>query len=113
MILRFARTAKELKAAANSGSISSLKRLYPHDAELVLQALYVLANARNLSEVLNFKTFRPHPLTGDKQDQFSMSVGGRKRLIVKTLDSNGKPTKSINLNSEHGLIVEVNEHYGD
>ena len=78
-----------------------------------MMALQVLRQAKNLNEVMTFAMFRPHPLQGGDRDTFSMSVGGRKRLIVKTLDKNGKVMKRVDFSSTYGLIVEVSEHYGD
>lgn len=113
MILRFAKTAKELKAAVNADSPQLLSRLYPQQADRIFAALNVLKSARTLSDVMSFRMFCPHALRGDKKALFSMSVGDRKRLILRTLDQHGVPTKSVDFSSEHGLIVEVSEHYGD
>ena len=113
MTLRFANTAKELKVAANAGSFQPLKTLYGSSAELIYEALLILLQADNLNDVMFFQKFRPHALKGESKGKFSMSVGGRKRLIVMTRDSKGKTTKEIDFSASYGLIVEVSEHYGD
>lgn len=114
MDLKFGNAAKELRNAVNRGDLRALVCMYKAEhVELILSALEILRAARNLNDVMLFHQFRPHALTGDKADIFSMSVGGRKRLIVKTLGANGKPTKRVDFTSGYGLIVEVSEHYGD
>lgn len=113
MVLKFGKSAKELREAANSQDARALKRLYPQNADQILMALQVLKAARTLNDVMSFTMFRPHTLNGDDKDIFSMTVGGRKRLIVKTLDAEGRTTKKIDFSSKYGLIVEVSEHYGD
>ena len=113
MDLKFGRNAKALKEAVNSEDSSLLLRLYPQNADMIMMALQVLKVARNLNEVMGFSMFRPHALGGDKKEIFSMTVGGRKRLIIKTLDKNGKVMKRVDFSSTYGLVVEVSEHYGD
>ncbi len=111
MILQFGRSAKLLRDAVNSGNEEELYRLYPEHAEKILNALNLLSQAANLNEVMPFKMFRPHVIASE--NIFSMTVGGRKRLIVRTLGKDGKPTKKIDFHTNYGLIVEVSEHYGD
>lgn len=113
MDLKFGRDAKALREAVNNDDSSLLLRLYPQSADMILLALQVLRAAKNLNEVMGFTVFRPHALGGDKKELFSMTVGGRKRLIIKTLDVNGKITKRVDFSSTYGLVVEVSEHYGD
>ena len=113
MDLKFGKSAKKLRDAVNSEDSSLLLRLYPQNAELIMMALQVLKQAKNLNEVMTFAMFRPHALQGGDRDIFSMSVGERKRLIVKTLDKNGKVMKRVDFSSTYGLVVEVSEHYGD
>lgn len=113
MDLKFGRDAKALREAVNNDDSSLLLRLYPQSADMILLALQVLRAAKNLNEVMGFTVFRPHVLGGDKKELFSMTVGGRKRLIIKTLDVNGKITKRVDFSSTYGLVVEVSEHYGD
>ena len=113
MILKFGKSAKELRDAANSQDLRALRRLYPQNADQIMMSLQVLKAARTLNDVMAFSMFRPHALKGDDRDIFSVSVGGRKRLVIKTLDVNGKVMKKVDFSSEHGLIVEVSEHYGD
>ncbi len=113
MILRFTSAAKELKKAAGATSLQPLQRLYPQNAEQIYNALVLLSRVQNLAEVLPFRMYRPHELKGDEKGFFSLTVGGRKRLIVRTLGADGKATREIDYESEYGLIVEVSEHYGD
>ena len=113
MDLKFGKSAKELRDAVNSEDSSLLLRLYPQNAKMIMMALQVLRQARNLNEVMPFAMFRPHALQGGDRDIFSMSVGGRKRLIIKTLNKDGKVTKKVDFSSTYGLVVEVSEHYGD
>ncbi len=113
MNLKFGRSAKALRDAVNSNNADLLLRLFPQNADMIMMALQVLRSAKNLNDVMSFAAFRPHVLHGENKDTFSMSVGERKRLIVKTLDEYGKVTKRIDFSSTNGLIVEVSEHYGD
>ena len=113
MDLKFGRSAKTLRDAVNNEDSSLLLRLYPQNAEMIMMALQILHNAKNLNEVMPFSMFRPHTLQGGDKDIFSMSVGGRKRLIIKTLDKSGRVTKKVDFSSTYGLVVEVSEHYGD
>ena len=113
MDLKFGKNAKALREAANSEDSTLLLRLYPQNAEMIMLALQVLRAARNLNDVMAFSVFRPHALLKDKKDIFSKSVGGRKRLIIKTLDRDGKVMKRVDFSSTYGLVVKVSEHYGD
>ena len=113
MDLKFGRDAKALREAVNNEDSTLLRRLYPQNADMIMMALEVLKAAKNLNEVMGFAMFRPHALKDDKKAIFSMTVGGRKRLIIKTLDEDGKITKRVDFSSTYGLVVEVSEHYGD
>ena len=113
MDLKFGKNAKALRDAVNSEDESLLRRLYPQNAEMIMLALQAIRAARNLNDVMAYSMFRPHALGADKKDIFSMSVGGRKRLIIKTLDKDGKVMKRVDFSSTCGLVVEVSEHYGD
>lgn len=112
MVLRFSSKAKKLKAAWEKSDYSALVRLYDQEsAEYIADALDLLNSSKNLNDVMHFKQFRPH--TKDNGTLFSLSLNGRKRLTIKTLDANGNPTKKIDFSSTNGLILEVTEHYGD
>ena len=112
MVLSFATSAKKLKKAWETNNYQILVEAYDKDtAECIEDALNVLNAARNLHDLLQFKYLRPHPI--DNNSIFSLSLHGRKRITLKTLDKNRKPTKHLDYSSEYGIILEVTEHYGE
>ncbi len=62
MDLKFGKSAKILRDAVNSKDSCLLLRLYPQNAEMIMMALQVLRQAKNLNEVMTFAMFRPHAL---------------------------------------------------
>lgn len=112
MVLSFATSAKKLKKAWETSDLKILVREYDQETALyIAKALNILKSAETLYDVMSYKSLRPHEI--DNGRVFSLSLNGRKRLTLKTLDSNGKPTKKIDYSCKHGLILEVSEHYGD
>ena len=62
-----------------------------------------IATIRNVSEfrkLFDIASLRLHPLTGDRQGSYAMTISGRWRLIVT-------------VEGDTAIIEEVSHHYGD
>lgn len=112
MKLKFSAAARKLKKAWENNDTKLLVREYDYDsADAIVDALNTLNSANSLHDVMQFKWLRPHEI--ENGSILSLSLNGRKRLTLKTLDKNGNPTKKIDYSTPYGLIIEVSEHYGD
>lgn len=112
MELKFSSKARKLKAAYEKGDIKILVREYDRDsADAIAEAINILVAADSLHDVMQFQSLRPHEI--DNGTVFSLSLIGRKRLTLKTLDKAGNPTKKIDYSTPYGIVIEVSEHYGD
>lgn len=114
MIIQFGNRARKLKHMAESKDARGLYAEFGKEtADALLDALETLASVRNLNELMTFKSFRPHPLKGDKKNQLAMCVDDRVRLHISTLTEAGERTKTLDYAAEHGIVLEVSNHYGD
>jgi hypothetical protein len=113
MNIRFASSARAVGKAFESGDMRKLRRLYPESAELLAEALTLLQGARCLNDMKNFTFLRPHPVDRGKNTMYSLSLNGRKRVLIRTTDKDGILTNDLDYSSEDGIVVEVSEHYGD
>lgn len=112
MILTFSNRAKKLKKAWETNDFHTLEIEYDSDtAACIADVLNLLNSARNLHDVKPFKQYRPHTIEGGSV--FSLSLVGRKRLTIRTLDAQGKQTKKVDFSATGSIILEVTEHYGD
>lgn len=112
MVLSFSTGARKLRSAWEKHDSRKLVAEYDREtAECLEDLLNVLTAAENLHDIMCFAQYRPHPI--DNNSTLSLSLVGRKRLTVRTLGRDGKPTKRLDYSSSYGLILEVSEHYGD
>jgi len=112
MELKFSSKARKLKKAWDQSDFQSLVTEYDKDtAECLADLLNLLSSLNTLHDVMSFVQYRPHAI--ENGSVLSLSLIGRKRMRVKTLGDNGKPTKRLNFSSNCSLILEVSEHYGD
>lgn len=112
MILTFSNKAKKLRKAWETNDFHLLEIEYDSDtADCLANVLNTLNVVRNLHDMKPFAQYRPHTIEGGSV--FSLSLVGRKRLTIKTLDAQGKPTKKVDFSATGSIILEVTEHYGD
>ena len=112
MNISFSAKARKIKKAWEQDDIQQLVAEYdPETAECLADLLNLLSVARNLHDIMPYKQYRPHPI--ENNSVLSLSLTGRKRMRVRTLGEDGKPTKRLDYSSGCGLILEVSEHYGD
>lgn len=112
MILKFSSKAKKLKRAWEQNDFEKLIAEYDRDtAECLADLMNILSAASSLHDVMGFSQYRPHPIECGRV--LSLSLIGRKRMTVRTIGSDGKPTKRLDFSVGTGLILEVSEHYGD
>lgn len=112
MVLKFSSKAKKLKKAWETNDYHLLEIEYDSDtADCLADVLNMLSVVRNLHDTKQFTQYRPHTI--DNGSVFSLSLVGRKRLTIKTLDSQGKQTKKVDFSATGSIILEVTEHYGD
>lgn len=112
MILEFSAKARKLRRAWEQNDFQKLVTEYDKDtAECLADLLDILSSANTLHDVMPFTQYRPHPI--ENGSVLSLSLIGRKRMTVRTIGSNGLPTKRLDYSSNCSLILEVSEHYGD
>lgn len=112
MTLEFSSRARKLKKAWEQNDFDKLVTEYDRPtAECLADLLDILLAANSLHDVMCFRQYRPHQI--EHGSVLSFSLIGRKRLTVRTIGSDGKPTKRLDFSSSAGLILEVSEHYGD
>lgn len=71
-------------------------------ARKYIQRIEFIKAAQNLNELQSIRSFRVHPLSGQRAGQFAMNLHDRWRLIF-----------TYNENEQTVRILEVTNHYGD
>ena len=66
-----------------------------------IQRIKVLAAANNLHELRQSRALRLHPLRGDRDGEWAMTLHGRWRMIIQLADQ------------QTVIVKEVSAHYGD
>ena len=65
-----------------------------------LRRVAVINNVSEFSKLFDINTLRLHPLMGDRQGYYSLTLSGRWRLI-------------LSVEEDAVVIEEVSNHYGD
>ena len=81
-------------------SATATRRWGPDVGRRYIQRIQALYAAERFADLFTIRAFRLHPLGGDREGQYALTLVGRWRIIVRP---------------ERDLIVveEVTNHYGD
>lgn len=71
-------------------------------ARKYIQRVQWIIDAANFNALYNIRSLRLHPLSGQRADQFAISLNYRWRIVL-----------AYDKAEETVLIVEVTNHYGD
>ena len=74
----------------------------PHVARKYIARITQLYAASEFQKIFTIRAMHLHPLKGDYQDKYAITLTGRWRLVVTKGDS-----------EERLIIEEVSNHYGD
>lgn len=74
----------------------------PEIGPLYIVRVTTLMAAVQFADIFQIRSLHLHPLTGDRQGQYALTIQGRWRLII-TLDDNPQEI----------TVEEVGNHYGD
>lgn len=112
MILKFSSKAKKIRRAWEQDNFELLVTEYDIEtAECLADLLNLLSASASLHDIMSYSQYRPHPI--EHGSVLSLSLIGRKRMTVRTIGTDDKPTKRLDYSADCGLILEVSEHYGD
>lgn len=94
---------------------SVAKKYYPLKiAKKIIKAINFIENADSLMDVIQYQPFYFHGLEGDRKDQYSIDVDGRKssyRIILKPKEDVGDDIIAVAKSVKIIFIWEVSKHY--
>jgi proteic killer suppression protein len=100
VLIRF-RTNK-LEKQFKSGKVA-IRAYGPTIAKRYVQRIVMMQAAENLEELKGLPALNCHPLKGDRDGQWAVSLNDFYRLVFTVLDADGEEIR----------VEEVNKHYGD
>ena len=89
MIVSFANRATERFAIDGKSKFSGM------DIVKAMARLKVLSAARSLDDIPPLASVSLHPLTGDRQGQWAMTINGPWRLVFRFRDGNAEDVKIV------------------
>lgn len=92
------RTLQERYEDANKGT----RAWGPQVARRYIQRINQIEAMPTFDSLFSLRSLRFHPLKGNRQGQYALTIVGRYRLIVEQTDA-----------SDTVLVSEVSNHYGD
>ncbi|EHL18520.1 hypothetical protein HMPREF9630_00245 [Peptoanaerobacter stomatis] len=95
------------------------KKLNKDIAIKLMATINFIQSSSNLKDIISYPPYHFHNLSGKREGEFAIDIGGRKsgyRLILEPLDKNGERFKPCDIDKVTNsvkiiLIVEVSNHY--
>ena len=89
MIVSFANRATERFAREGKSKFTGM------DVAKAMARLKILRAARSLDDIPPLKSVGPHPLVGDRQGQWAMTINGPWRVVFRFKDGNAEDVEIV------------------